>query len=145
MGELQMTSLDSPKEWTMLLSSPFAAKTGEKRAVVIPEAGGGNIRLKSAKPIKWTNWTDRVVELQFQEWREEDGGSPEAVWPFNNFEGGSSVTPQTGKVRISAGGSFTGRVAGTGRILVKYTVTVLAGDSPDGSVLSLDPMIVVEH
>jgi hypothetical protein len=43
-------------------------------------------------------------------------------------------------------GSFSGRLAGTGRIVVKYTVTALTeGGAPDDNVLPLDPMIVVER
>lgn len=142
-----MTTLENPRNWTIVLSGEFELPgAGMRRAVVIAETDGGNIRVKKARPVRWSNTTGRVVRLMFQEWRDEDGGTPESVWPFNVYEGGLNVSPQTGTVRIDPNGSFTGRLAGTGRIVVKYTVAVLSeGGAPDDQILPLDPMIVVER
>jgi hypothetical protein len=141
-----MTDLDNPKAWKILLSGQFAVSGETRRAIVITEAGGGNLRLKKAWPVLWTNSTGVDVLLRFQEWTDQDGGAPEAVWPFNSVEGGSSVDPHTGSVRIGANGRFIGRVAGTGRIVVKYTVYALRADGAvDETVIPLDPIIVVER
>lgn len=142
-----MTMLDNPRNWTIVLSGEFTLPGDlTRRAVVIAEPDGGNIRVKKARAVRWNNTTGRVVRLTFQEWRDEDGGAPEPVWPFNVYEGGLNVSPQTGTVRIDPNSGFTGRLAGTGRIVVKYTVAVLSeGGAPDDQVLALDPMIVVER
>ncbi|MCU0259269.1 MAG: hypothetical protein MUF56_09640 [Solirubrobacteraceae bacterium] len=142
-----MGDLDNPRDWTIVLTGEFTLPSGGTRcAVVIAEPDGGNIRLKKARAVRWTNRSGREVRLRFQEWTDEDGGAPEAVWPFNAYDGGLHVSPQTGTVRIVSDGSFMGRLAGTGRIVVKYTVAALtAGGAPDDQVLALDPMIVVER
>jgi hypothetical protein len=142
-----MVELDDPRDWSIVLSGEFALPGGgTRRAVVIAEPDGGNLRVKKARAVRWTNKTGRTVRLRFQEWADEDGGVPEAVWPFNIYAGGMDVTTQTGTVRVDPNGSFSGRLAGTGRIVVKYTVAVLTeGGAPDEQVLPLDPMIVVER
>jgi|APFre7841882724_1041349.scaffolds.fasta_scaffold02554_4 hypothetical protein len=136
----------APKVWTIELGGNFTLPSGGTGpAVVIPEPGGGSIRLKNKRRIRWNNESGRVVRLEFKEWPDEADNDPDPVWPFNIYAGGQSVAPQTGSVTIPVGGSFEGKVAGTGRILVKYTVSVLTGDVVDGSVLPLDPMIVIER
>jgi len=142
-----MVELDNPREWTIVLSGDFSLPCGgTRRAIVIIQPDGGNLRVKRARPVRWTNSSGRDVQLKFQEWTDEDGGAPEPVWPFNAYEGGLDVAPQTGTVRLGVNGSFSGRLAGTGRIVVKYTVTALTeGGAPDDNVLPLDPMIVVER
>ena len=142
-----MIDLTVPRRWTIVLSGEFTVPGGgTRRAVVITEPDGGNVRLKRARNIRWTNQSGRPVLLRFQEWPEEGGGDAEAVWPFNAYEGGIDVAPQKGTAIIPANESFDGRVAGTGRILVKYTVTALTDRGEDDpAVLALDPMIVVER
>lgn len=134
------------KPWTIALTGEFNLPTGEvRRALVIPENGGGNVRLKKKGRVRWTNRTDQSVRLNFTDWPDEDGGTPDPIWPFSSYTGGQTVEPLAGSVTIAANQNFEGQVAGTGRILVKYTVYMLTAGKVDPIVLPLDPMIVVER
>ncbi len=98
-----MIDLTVPRRWTIVLSGEFSVPGGgTRRAVVITEPDGGNVRLKRARNIRWTNQSGRPVLLRFQEWPEEGGGDAEAVWPFNAYEGGIDVAPQMGAAIIPA-------------------------------------------
>jgi hypothetical protein len=136
----------APKVWTIKLTGNFILPNGQNGpAVVITENGGGSIRLKNKRKIRWDNQSGRVVRLDFKEWPDETDNEPDPVWPFNTTEGGSPINPPAGSVTIPVGQVFEGKVAGTGRILVKYTVYALSGDNVDQAVLPLDPMIVIER
>lgn len=134
------------KPWTIALTGAFTwPNGGSGPAVVITEQGGGSVRLKKKGRIRWTNRSSRSVRLDFKDWPDDDGGAPDPVWPFSTYTGGQIVDPLAGCVTIAAEQSFEGQVAGTGRILVKYTVYALTGGQVDVNVLPLDPMIVVER
>ena len=133
------------KPWTIALTGPFQWTDGKiGPAVVITEKGGGNVRLKKRGKIGWTNKSGRSVRIAFEDWP-DDGSTPDPVWPFSTHIGGQDVNTPPGSVTVAADQSFEGQVAGIGRVLVKYTVSALAGGQVDVNVLPLDPMIVVER
>jgi len=135
------------KSWTIALANGSSGFPGGKSAaVVIGDPGGGNIRIKTRKTLRWANLSGVAVRLTFEDWPDDDGGPAEAVWPFNNYAGGSDIDTQNGSVTIGAGSDFRGKVAGTGRIVIKYTVSALTRTGEvDGAVIPLDPIIVVER
>jgi hypothetical protein len=117
---------------------------------------GGNIRTAKRMEVTWVNRTDREVMLRFEEWeidrvRPVTPGDPaEPVWPFSRFRPdqnpGVVVDVNEGLVRISRGSGFKARLAGIGRMIVKYSVYVpQANGAPDPAFIALDPMIVVER
>lgn len=117
---------------------------------------GGNIRTAKRMEVIWVNRTGRNVMLRFEEW-EIDRARPvtpddpvEPVWPFSKFNPDQSpgvvVDVNEGLVRIPPGSGFRAKLAGLGRMIVKYDVYVpLGSGEPDPTFIPLDPMIVVER
>lgn len=117
---------------------------------------GGNIRTAKRMDVEWENQTDRPVMLRFEEW-EIDRPEPvtpenpvDPVWPFIKFK--QSDYPRTvvdanqGVAWIPPADRFGARLAGMGRMIVKYVVYVpLDGGEPDSAIVPLDPMIIVER
>jgi len=135
------------KYWTIALASAASGfPNGKSGAVVIIGDGGGSVRLKAPTWIRWDNPGEVAMRLKFEDWPGEGGEPAEPVWPFNQNSGASSLNIQEGSVTIAPGGYFRGRVAGTGRIVIKYSVAALdAEGNPDDAVIALDPMVIVER
>lgn len=131
---------------------------GVALSIVDPEGKriGGNVRTAKRMEVVWRNSTDRSVVLRFEEW-EVDPPRPitperpvESVWPFGRFKvdenPGVVMDANEGLVRIPPGTPFRARLAGMGRMIVKYSVYVpLGSGAPDPAIIPLDPMIVVER
>jgi hypothetical protein len=114
------------------------------------DTGGGNLRLKGKKAVRWVNQTGRAIRLRFTELPDDmDTSAADPVWSFAQLDltGGAMPDALGGVVSVPVGGFFEGKVTGTGRVIIKYSVEVMApnGSEVDGTIRKLDPLIIVDR
>jgi hypothetical protein len=135
-----------PKLLTVTL---VGSVTGNSAAAWI-DTGGGNLRLKGKKAVRWLNQTTRPIRLRFTELPDDmDTSAADPVWSFAQLDltGGAVPDAINGVVSVPVGGYFEGKVTGTGRVIIKYSVEVLVpnGSDVDGTIKRLDPLIIVDR